>query len=109
MGGRKAAARGGLFGSRSNQIMKERNYMTPELVAAFISLAISWLCIAKAITNTGWKKWALIVLAALFFLSWLGNSAFLLTFGTLGLLAGAVLTVIFGVMYGKDQKDKVRN
>lgn len=83
--------------------------MEAELVAAFISLVISWLCIAKAITNTGWKKWVLIVLAALFFLSWLGNSAFLFTFGTLGLLAGGVLTVIFGVMYAKNRKNKVRN
>lgn len=83
--------------------------MTSQLVGAFIILALSWLCLAKAITNPGWKRWVLSIVGALLFLSWLGNSAFLFTFGTLGLFVGAVLTIVFGVMYGKDRKDKIRN
>jgi hypothetical protein len=83
--------------------------MGPELVAAFISIAISWLCIAKATTNIGWKRWVLSILGILFFLSWLGNSAFLSTFGAVGLLAGAVLTVAFWVVYGKERKNKARS
>lgn len=81
--------------------------MTPELVAAIISLAISWFCITKVITKSSWQRWLWLAVGLLFFLSWLGNS--FTYFGALGWAISVILTVIFGVMYGKDRKDKVRN
>lgn len=81
--------------------------MEPALVAAIISLGISWLCLAKVITKGGWQKWLWLLAGIFFFLSWLGNS--LTYFGMMGWVIGAILTVGFGIIYAKDRKDKVRS
>lgn len=80
---------------------------TAALVAAIISLAISWFSITKVITKQGWARSIWSIVGLFFFISWLGNSFFY--FGMVGWIASIILTVTFGVMYGKDRKDKIRN
>lgn len=69
--------------------------MSPELVAAIISLLISWFSITKVIIGKGVGRAVWLIVGAFFFLSWLGNS--FQFFGATGWIVSGVATLLLGL------------
>lgn len=69
--------------------------MSPELVAAIISLLIAWFSITKIIVSKGIGRAVWLIGGALFFLSWLGNSFQYI--GVTGWVVSGVVTLLLGL------------
>lgn len=69
--------------------------MSPELVAAIISLLIAWFSITKVIISNGIGRVVWLIVGALFFLSWMGNS--FQYFGLMGWVVTGIVTLFLGI------------
>lgn len=76
-----------------------------ELVAAIISLAISWFSITKVFAKKGWARSIWLIVGLFFFISWLGNP-FSLYFGMMGWIASILLTLLLIVLLSIGSKHK---